>query len=96
MKTVKENKRMVLFVLFFLLLLIFLFYWFQWRPSQIRKECFREVYSNNTNLDWVEGKEWMPYKFEGFHYKYGWLYPYWRLRKQEDVYKGCLIFRGLK
>lgn len=91
------NKFMKIFwIATFLLLLVGLFYWFQWRPSQIRKECFAEVYSDKTDLQWAEGKEWMAYKFEGFHYKYGWLYPYWRLDDSKDKYKGCLIFRGLK
>lgn len=69
-----------------------LFYWFQWRPSQIRKKCFSEVYSESTDLQWAIGKEWMYYK--GF--TYGWLYPYWRLNTAEATYKGCLIFNGLK
>lgn len=86
----KDKKLLIL-----LLIIIsgaFLFYWFQIRPSEIGKECFKEVYSENTNLEWAEGKEWM-YYHKG---KYGWLYPYWRLQTEADTYKGCLIFRGLK
>ena len=68
------------------------FYWFKYRPSEIRKECFKEVYSKNKNLEWVEGKEWMSIDYG----RYGWVYPYWRMYIKEDVYKGCLIFKGIK
>lgn len=75
-----------------LLILTGWFYWFQWRPSEIRKQCFREVYSENTNTEWAEGKEWMYYKND----KWAWLYPYWHAQSESDIYRGCLLYNGLK
>ena len=88
-------KNNFLIILLGLVLILGLFYWFQIRPTEIRKECFGEVYSENTNLEWAEGKEWMYYP-NGKRGEYGWLYPYWRLRTSKDIYTGCLIFKGLK
>lgn len=86
----KLMKKIYILLIFFLL--FGLFYWFQWRPSEIRKQCFKEVYSENINLEWAEGKEWMYYESG----KFGWLYPYWRLQSKADTFKGCLLFRGLR
>lgn len=84
------NKKTIAAII--ILLLISWFYWFQLRPSEIRKNCFKEVYSENTNLEWAKGKEWKYYKGG----KYGWLFPYWELETLEDSYNGCLIYNGLK
>ncbi|MCX6793552.1 MAG: hypothetical protein NTY06_00415 [Candidatus Gottesmanbacteria bacterium] len=68
------------------------FYWFQWKPSEIRKNCFKEIYSEKTNLEWAKGKEWMYYRDR----KWGWLFPYWGIGTDADIYRGCLIYNGLK
>ncbi len=86
------NRQNVYIALAGLLMLIGWFYWFQWRPSEIRKNCFKEVYSENTNLEWAKGKEWKPYKTG----EWGWLFPYWELETYTDIYKGCLLYNGLK
>lgn len=89
----KHGTGQVSYVVLAVLLILGLFYWFQYRPSEIRKACYREVYSNNTNLEWAEGKEWAYYK-DG---KWGWLFPYWQARSsEEDIYRGCLLFNGIK
>ncbi len=89
----KHEKWSKIFLCFTVLFVIAAwFYWFQWRPSEIRKVCFKEIYSENTNLEWAKGKEWKYYK-KG---TWGWLYPYWELRSDEDTYKGCLLYNGLK
>lgn len=90
-----KNKKIFL-TLLIALVVAFLFYWFQWRPTEIRKQCFKEVYSENTNLDWAVGKEWMYYQESKGKSIYGWLYPYWKLKRGAETYRGCLLFRGLE
>lgn len=38
------KRNLLLFTFFFLT--AFLFYWFQYRPSQLKQECTKNVYSN--------------------------------------------------
>lgn len=45
LQSVVSNRTFFLFI-FLLLLVVGWFYWFQYRPSQLRQECTKNVYSN--------------------------------------------------
>ena len=53
MKIIKEYK---IIIIIGLVLFVSVFYWFQIRPSNIRKNCIKEINYANLGAQYVQGK----------------------------------------
>ncbi len=53
---IKENKSRILLIFLSTILIAGWFYWFQWRPSEIRKECFKNISAKSGPENWTDSE----------------------------------------
>ncbi len=85
---IKENCFKLSIIIVILFIFGASFYWYEWRPSQIKKECYKEATEEAINL--TKTKAEISNTYKEFAEK-----NMFRKDDFESYYKGCLKKKGL-
>ena len=67
--TMEKLKQYKLIIGIVLVVLVGAFYWFEWRPSQAKKDCYREIYNSSLDLS-AFGDDAVAAQFKENEFKY--------------------------